>query len=231
MSDDRMESGGFGFLLYLAPLLMIVVVFSLYAYMLYYGFLGRAATGDTVTVTIETCPEALATVSARLATMGLPHELTPTATGLEVIATLPEDDAVAQAIPSTLVRPGRFEVQDGEQGGPVLLGPEAVIGALIRLDMSMVPRASVQIDLEVAKRVRKVQQQTPSGALSFWLDGERVGGLSNMAVLSEPEIEVVPTSKDDKDQMERAARYALMIDDPLPCPARLVSVTVVEAAL
>ena len=230
MSDDKLQPGGFGFLLYLAPLVMTAVVFALYAYLLYYGFLGRAATGDTVTVNLRACPAAGDVIRSRLDTMGLPHEVTATADGFEVIATLPEDAEAAANVPGALVQPGRFEVQDGEQGGAVLLGPDLVQGASVRLDLSMTPRTAVRIDLDGAKGLRDRQQEHPSQALSFWLDGERIGGRSNMGVLSEPEIEVVPTADDERQQMERAARYALLIDDPMPCAAELVSVTVVEAA-
>lgn len=227
--DDALKPGGFGFLLYLAPIVMTIIVFVLYAYLLYYGFLGRAATGDTVTMVIKTCPEATATVTARLETMGLPHELRPTSDGLELIATLPEDPDVAEHIPGSLIQQGRFEVRDGEQDGPVLLGPDLVQSALVRMDMSMTPRTAVQIDLEAAKELRERQKARPSQALSFWLDGERIGGLSNLGLLSDPELEVIPTADNEKQQMERAARYALIIDDPMPCPAELVSLTVVEA--
>jgi hypothetical protein len=229
--DDALKTtGGFGVLLYGGPIVMTVIVFVLYAYLLYFGFLGRAATGDTVTATIATCPEAASVVEARLMTMGLPYELTTTATGVEVIATLPDDPDVASEVPNSLVRPGLFEIQEGEQGGPVLLGPELVEGALVRMDISMTPRTAVQIDHDIAQVIHRHQAATPSGVLSFWLDGERIGGLSNLGLIAEPEIELIPTADTEKQQMERAARYAMIIDAPMPCPARLVSVTVVEAA-
>ena len=147
-----------------------------------------------------------------------------------MIATLPDDPDVAAEVPNSLVQPGLFEVRDGEQGGPVLLGPELVEGAVVRMDISMTPRTAIQIDHDAAKEIHQHQATTPSGVLSFWLDGVRIGGLSNMGLIAEPEFEVIPTAETEKQQMERAARYAVIIDAPMPCPARLVSVTVVEAA-
>jgi len=226
-ADDRLEQikgRGCGVFFLAAPVVMFIFVVIAYTTFGWYGLQGRPAQGDLAVLTFEGCAAGRVALEERLVMMGFSNTVE---TGLEdqftVQLTLPADEEVATTLPDTLVRPGQFELRDGP-GEEVLVGSEQVQGASHRLDLLMNPTLVVNIPPEEARSLRKRQEHSPYGQLSFWLDGERIGGQKNLKPLEGNEVEVVPTMEDERAKMEAVAAWSVVVAHPLPCQVAWVAI-------
>ena len=219
---EKTSGQGCGFLLYLAPLVMFALVVMLYAWFGWHVYDGRPADGERVVLRVETCQQADAALSERLAQMGLQPSLSRVDdTFVDVDVVLPSDPRVARAIPTTLVEPGRFEVRT-KDGSEVLVPSSEVEGGLARLNVMMQPRLAVALPEATVERLRALQKTSPNDQLSFWLDGERIGGQTLLKQFTADEVEVALSDADERAQMEKIAGWAVIIGTPLPCAATIV---------
>ena len=214
---------GCGFVLYLAPTVMFAFVLVLYAWFGWYVYDGRPADGNRVHITVSACEAADEALEARLSQMGLEPSFTrQTAEQVLIDVVLPSDERIANAIPVTLVEPGQFEVRSRE-GDTVLVEASEVQGALARLNVMMQPRLGVGLSDDSVQRLRDMQQASPNEQVSFWLDGQRIGGQNLLKQFSDTEVEVALSDADERLQMEKIAGWAVSVGTPLPCPARVIS--------
>ncbi len=224
--DDRLEQikgRGCGVFFLAAPVVMFIFVVIAYTTFGWYGLQGRPAQGDLAILTFEGCAAGQAALQERLVMMGFSTTVEAGVDGqFTVQLVLPEDPEVAATLPHTLVRPGQFELRDGS-GEEILLGPEQVQGASHRLDLLMSPSLVVKIPHEEARSLRNRQEHSPYGQLSFWLDGERIGGQKNLKPLEGDELEVVPPMEDERAQMEAVAAWSVVVAHPLPCQVAWVT--------
>lgn len=214
--------------LLVVPIVAIVTVFFLYAYMLFYGFQGRTATGDQVRLVIDTCPAAQEFILDRVAAMGLPNEsVEQSATRLSMQLTLPSDPDVATAIPGTLIGEARFEVfdRDAPEGSEPLFGGQDFSYAGVRLTMTASPATFIVLNPESAKRLRTHMEENPYKGLRYELDGEVIGSIDNVPSIGDGQIEIIPKKvSNDKELMEVAAARGITINSgPLPCEATVTS--------
>jgi hypothetical protein len=224
--DDRLEQikgRGCGVFFLAAPVVMFIFVVIAYSAFGWYGLQGRPAQGDLAVLTFEGCAAGQAALQERLVMMGFSSTVEAVGEGkFAVQLVLPEDEEVAATLPHTLTRPGQFVLRDGS-GEQVLLGPERVRSASHRLDLLMNPSLVVKIPHEDAQSLRKRQEHSPYGQLSFWLDGERIGGQKNLKPLEGDELEVVPPMADERSQMEAVAAWSVVVAHPLPCQVAWVT--------
>jgi len=143
---------------------------------------------------------------------------------LMIDVVLPSDARVAAAIPVTLAEPGLFEVRS-KDGDEVIVPSSEVEGALARLNVMMQPRLGVALSDDAITSLREIQQVSPNGQLSFWLDGKRIGGQTLLKQFTSAEVEVALSDVDERVQMEKIAGWAVSIGSQLPCSAAVVGVT------
>jgi len=228
-TQDRVEGARprLGCWLFAVPIVSIVVVFGLYGHMLYYGFQGRSAVGDSVELVFESCPEAQDLIVRRLEAMGLPYSgVRMEGNHLSMQVTLPADPSVAAAVPPTLASTALFEVWDRkskEDDEPLFMASD-INYAGVRLTMTASPVTFVVLKPEPAKGLRRHMESDPHGGIRFTLDGEEVGNFNNMPSIGDGQIELSPLeAKNDKEVMEMAAARGIAINDgPLPCPTKVV---------
>lgn len=221
--------------LLVVPIVAIPLVFTLYAYMLFHGFQGRAAEGDQVRLTIDTCPQAQEFILDRVAAMGLPNQnvkQTPTQLGIDL--TLPADPDVAVAIPSTLIGAARFEVfdRDAGEGEAPLFASQDFSYAGVRLTMTASPATFIVLNADAARRLQKHMEANPYKGLRYVLDGEVIGGTDNVPSIGDGQIEIIPKNvSNDKELMEVAAARGITINSgPLPCAATVTANEVLQRA-
>lgn len=222
---EQTSGKGCGFILYLAPLVMFAIVIVLYSWFAWHVYGGRPADGDRVVLRVDTCEQADPVLEERLSQMGLSPQLTRSgddAVAVDVV--LPSDPRVAASIPVTLVASGLFEVRS-QDGSEVIVASSEVEGALARLNVMMQPRLGVALSKEAMKVLRNLQQTSPNAQLSYWLDGERIGGQTLLKQFTAAEVEIALTDPDERVQMEKIAGWAISIATPLPCPATVQDVT------
>ncbi len=211
----------------LVPVIAIFIVFLLYAYLFASGMTGRPATGLSVEITFETCPEAEEAVRARVEEMGLGEPVFGAdAAGFTLTAVLPDTPDAVEQIPPTLSTTGLFEVRAGDE---VLVNSADVLSAGVRLDMTMAPTTLIVLTLDGAKVVAKHMNADPEGTLSFFIDGVEVYSQSNHTPFDEAELEIPPSADGDQARMALAAHRGIIVGNPLPCGAQIASVHTSEA--
>ena len=187
--------------LFAVPVIAILVVFALYAYMLYYGFQGRSAEGDSVELVFESCPDARELIVRRLEAMGLPHSgVRMDGSRLSMQVTLPADPSVAAAVPHTLASTALFEVwdRDSKDDDEPLFVPSDINYAGVRLTMTASPVTFVVLKPEPAAGLRQHMEANPHGGIRFTLDGNEVGSFNNMPSIGDGQIELSPREGDER---------------------------------
>jgi hypothetical protein len=215
------------------PVVSIALVFALYAYMLYHGFQGRMAEGESVELVFETCPEAQELILRRVDAMGLPLSgVRKDPNTLRIQVVLPQDPSVAATVPETLSSTALFEIWDREaaEDDEPLFSPDDFNYAGVRLTMTASPVTFVVLKPEAALALRKHMEARPHSGIRFTLDGEEVGSFNNMPSIGDGQVELSPReATNDKEVMEMAAARGIAINDgPLPCDAKVINKTPVN---
>ena len=212
----------------LVPVLAIVTVFLLYAYLFASGYVGRVASGATTAMTFRGCAEAADVVRARGEEMGLgAPQLARTDGGFTLTAVLPAEEDVAAAIPTTLATPGAFSLRGGSE---VLVTSADVVSSGVRLDVTMTPTTLIVLTLDGARVVANHMNAHPDERMDFVLDGEVIHVESNRKPFSEAELEIPPSAEDDRARMALAAHRGIIIGHPHPCAVELVGTEIVVDA-
>lgn len=215
MDTPHPTRGLFGLLILALPIALVVVVFAAYGGLFALGLGGRAGTRP-VTLVFRTCPEAEPVIRDRLADMGYAATFVAVDGGFEAAFDGPDDPDLLASLPVDLARPGAFEVR---HRGEVLATGADVTESSVRVDAMMTPTTLVHLGEGAGARVADAVRADPSGALDFFLDGERIGGQAHAAV-ARGEVEVAPPLSDPAERLRATAAWSVLIDHPpLPCPA------------
>ena len=211
----------------LAPIVAVGIVFVLYAYLFWHGYVGRSASGETVEMRFEGCAPSRDVVEARAVEMGLG---TPRLEGGEgsrytLTAVLPDEPEALSAIPETLATRGLMELHGG---GEVLLTNADLVSSSVRLDITMSPTTLLVLTLDGAKTVAKHMNTYPDDRMDYFLDGEKIHDQSNRKPFSELELEIPPSAENDRARMGLAAHRGIIMGLPLPCEVSLLGVEVAE---
>lgn len=224
MSDELPLKPRAGLWFFFVPIGLVAALVLGYATLFTLGARGRPADGARVTLAFSTCAEAQAPIERRVAAMGLGEPvLAPADGGFALSATLPADEAVAARIPDTLVRRGQLAVR--QDGAPVVEGH--VERAILRMDFIGEPTVAVELDAEGTAALAAHMEAHPEGQVELFVDDEPFGHRTNSPVERGGKISLRLTDDDRARQVERVAALALVLADPLPCPA---SVSVAPAA-
>ncbi len=233
--EDATRRGALGLVLMAVPILSILAVALGYAVLLWYGSAGRPATGAATVITFEACPEARPFIRSRVEAIGLPDAHFGQAPGGFTLSTrLPEQARVAEAIPGTLAKPGRFAVTKLDEQGDALGGEpiatEAHIAyATVYMGFLDTPRALVQLEQAQAQALRTWMESNPHKGVAMLIDGERVADRRNMPSEAQGKLELDLVGRSDLERMDFAAATAIVLDHgPLPCPVSVVSVSTEE---
>jgi hypothetical protein len=213
--DHPTERPGCGLALYLGPLVMLGVVLALYAQLAWYGWSGRPPDGPEQLLVLQACPAAQAPLQRRLEAMGFPARLEALPDGFQVrVQASPEQ---LPQVMAALSEGGQAEVRGHDQRR--LVGPEGFAGGRVRLDLMMSAVTVLDLRPEALLALQEYQRTTKDGLLRLILDGQEVAAFPSRSLLTDPEIELRPEAPDDAARMELAARRAVALADPLPCPA------------
>lgn len=223
-----------GLLLLIVPIVSIVTVGIAYLVLFSYGAEGQPASGERVAMRYAACPEAEPLIVARVEKMGLGEaEVRAEADGLTVIATLPAEERVAQAIPATLARTGTMAVrpEDDPDAEPFVTDAHIEYATVV-LPFLDIPYAHVQLDADGAEALRSWMETHPEGATAVWVDGEVVSKRKNMPPEAEGQLSLQLMGEvTDLQRLDFAAETGLILDHgPLPCPVTLQEVTPVGGA-
>jgi hypothetical protein len=218
---------GWGCFFFTAPLAFALLVTGAYVVLFGVGMQGTSARGERVAIAFETCPEARALLSERVAHIGLGDPVfTRTPTGLLLHATLPDGPA-AQHIPATLARTGHFAIRSGEgPDGPQVLTRADIVSAEFSLKEMGNPLVLLRLTPVGRKALESHMEADPDGRIGVWIDDEPVLIRGNTPPFRRPEIDVRAEGTDGVDNMRRAVDWGMLITyGPLPCPAAASSVT------
>lgn len=211
---------GWALVILAAPVALFIAVVVLYVGMVSLGLQGRAAEGAPIEVVVETCPEALPVLEARLADVGLPFEAREEGGGRYRVLTTGTGRAdVDEALPSALLAPGRFALT---YEGRELIDNDGVDEATYRLDGMMDMWLLLDLDDEATDTVTEaVRSSKPGDRLDFLVDGVMVAMQPTHRSVQRGEVEGIPVDEmDQKTRMRRIAEWSMQIDHPLPCEAR-----------
>lgn len=228
-SDGRSR---WGCLFLLIPIGFTAAILLAYTVLFGIGTLGSAASGDRVTIDLDTCPQAQELIQARIDHMGLASpEWQTTADGLQLTVTLPGTPADA-TVPETLARVGDFHLVAGaERDGESILGPEDVVSAELSLKELGNPLVVITLTNDGQKRLETWMEDHVEDDISVWLDAERIMHRPNDPPFRRTEIDIRAEGDDGQDNLRRAADWGiLMTNGPLPCPTSVRSVSTVQAA-
>ncbi len=210
---------GWALVILAAPIALFVVVVVLYVGMVSLGLQGRAAEGAPIELVVETCPEALPVLEARLADVGLPFEAHEEGSGrYRVLTTGTGRVDVDEALPAALLAPGRFALTfEGRE----LIDNDGVDEATYRLDGMMDMWLLLDLDDAATDAVTEaVRSSKPGDRLDFLVDGAMVAMQPTHRSVQRGEVEGIPVDEmDQKTRMRRIAEWSMQIDHPLPCEA------------
>ena len=211
---------GWALVILAAPIALFIAVVVLYVGMVSLGLQGRAAEGAPIELMVETCPEALPVLEARLADVGLPFEAEEEGGGRYRVRTTGTGRAdVDEALPAALLAPGRFALT---YDGTTLIDNEGVEEATYRLDGMMDMWLLLDLDEAATDAVTEaVRSSKPGDRLDFLVDGVMVAMQPTHRSVQRGEVEGIPVDDmDQKTRMRRIAEWSMQIDHPLPCEAR-----------
>jgi hypothetical protein len=211
----------------LAPIVAVGIVFGLYVYLFWHGYVGRVASGETVAMHFEGCTPAQEVVLARAEEMGLGSPVLVGGEGsrFTLAAMLPEEPEARSAIPETLATRGLLELHGG---GEVLITNADLVSSSVRLDITMSPTTLLVLTLDGAKVVAKHMNAYPDDRMDYILDGDKIHDQSNRKPFSEAELEIPPSAENDRARMALAAHWGIVMGRPLPCDVSLRGVEAVE---
>ena len=215
----------------LVPLVAVIVVFALYAYLFASGMSGRAATGATVSTEFAGCLDARRVVQERATEMGLGDLVLRAGDGdrFTLTAVYPDEPESIDQIPRTLATPGQLELL---AEGEVILTNAGVEMAAVRLDMTMTPSTLVRLNMDGARAVAKTMNANPEGRIKFMLDGVEIYDQSNHKTFGEKELEIPAVGvANDREVMALAAHRGIVIGHPHSCEIRLIDAQVVKASV
>lgn len=212
-----------GCLIYAAPLVAVPMVFAAYGYLFYSGLGGRPADGARVEIAFDGCEAAGPIIEARVQRMGLGDPVFGTRdSGPMIEVTLPTDEEVANDVPTTLARTGAFEIRAGDE---VLFDNSALTDATVRMDIMMSPWVVLRLQEDAEASLHAHQKTDLSAETSYWIDGVKLGRISNQKTVMGGEVELPGDAANDRARMQRAAADALVLSSgPLPCSVSVVSV-------
>lgn len=216
---EQMKPKG-GFVLLGAPIVGIVVVFALYAWLLFNGWIGKPATGPQVTYAVQGCAEAAQVMQGRIEEMGLaPATITAVPGGFELSVGLPTAETDPGTFGQTLGARGHFAMRAGDQ---VLATHEHVVSAGVRMDLTMTPATLVVLDEVGTKQVYAWMNGSPDARTQMDIDGVEVWSFHNQKTTTAGEFEIHPSAEDDQSRMELAAsRGIILARGPLPCDVQI----------
>lgn len=206
---------------FVLPILVAAGVVLGYGTLFFNGARGRPASGPVVEMTFTGCPAALPHIRKRVDEMGLGSPtVTESGDAFTVVAQLPEDPAVAEAIPTTLARPGHLRITDGDW-----LLEDHVAYAVMRLDLTADPSTAINLDPEAAKLLEDHMVANPTGTLSFHIDTEDAGTRPNDPPETQGKIDLKVLPGERAWRVRTAAERGVILNNgPLPC-APTVTVT------
>jgi hypothetical protein len=219
-----------GCLFFMLPVGLAITVIVAYAVLFGAGMLGTGAAGERVVIAFSTCPEARPLIQARVEQMGLGQpEWAATPAGFDLTATLPATKA-APHIPTTLARGGVFALVTGEaRDGEVIIDNSGLVGAQLSLKELGNPLVIVELTNEAHKRLEAHMEAHVEDSISVWVDDELVLARPNDPPFRRTEVDVRAEGDDGEDNLRRAADWGILLTHgPLPCDARVDSVTPVE---
>jgi hypothetical protein len=219
--DPRIAQARPGWALFVlaAPVGAVIVVILLYMGMAWLGMSGRAAQGER-TLRVESCPEGMEVIQARLADVGLPATVRADGSGWVLQTAYVGREDVDEALPDALAKPGVLVVR-GTAG--TIFGNDAVTEATYRLDGMMDMWLLLRLNDQATQAVVDTVRSDPQGRMTLVLDGEDVALQPNRRAVQRGEVEAVPLA--DMDQVTRMrllAEWSMQIDHPLPCAATVV---------
>ncbi len=217
LSPEQQPRGGCVVLL--APTLMIGGLILGYAGLFVAGIVGRAPTGERVTVRFEACPEARPLLVARVEEMGLGapewSDVLDPPDGFRLVATYPADPVVAAAIPGTLATTGALSAVWAD-GVAVDLPVES---AIVRLDASANPRSAVVLTPAAKQAFLASRAAHPNEVAVVRLDGVEVGRIEVEDEFEDGQVDLPGPDGTLADAMRVVAARTLTLNrGPLPCP-------------
>jgi hypothetical protein len=168
--------------------------------------------------------EARPLLAARAEAMGLEKpEWSLVGDRLELTATLPGLDDDLEAVPRLLSRRGQLELR---RGTTVVVAPEHVEGASIRLDESGAAYTWIDLSKAGITSLEAALEAEPDGELTVISDGTEATPRPNSRGVADDGIRVLPVAETPGERMRRAADLAIVLTHgPLTCDINVVSAT------
>lgn len=216
-----------GCLILLLPVGLTILIMVAYAMLFTLGMVGSSASGDRVTVTFSTCPEAKPLIEKRVDMMGLGQ---PQWSGSEtqpvLTATLPATPA-AFGIPATLARTGRFSIRRGRDlSGEVILDQDDLETAEFSTKELGNPLVVLKLQRASQQRLEQWMEDNNDASITVWIDDESILTRPADPPFRREEIDIRSEGPDGFDNLTRAVNWAMiMTHGPLPCEATIDSVS------
>jgi len=208
------------------PILLTIVIASLYFLLFLMGSLPGISAGEHVVWTVQTCPAGKDIIEKRVEAIGLGTPIWEAkGSGWTLSAQLPGRDAEVDArIPWVLAQPGHLGVFAGPEAQPAaqILGDEHIASTSFTLRELGSPLIEVRLTKEGLKTLRNHMETHQEGSLSIWLDDTLILERQNTPVLEGNLLELRDHDLDGKIVLTRTAEWSIILGDgPLPCEARL----------
>ena len=229
MSDEVVAPRPRAGCLFLAlPILMTVVIASLYFILFFMGSITGAASGERVTWTVQTCPQGKDMLVERVNAIGLGQpNWTPNGSAWALEATLPgRDDMADKRIPDVLAQTGQLGIYQGTVANPgqQLIGLDEVKSILFTLREMANPVIEVRLTPSGRKKIRTYMDQHPDDSLSIWLDDIKIMERSNTPVIDGALIELRHHGDNKRESLAITAEWSVVLGNgPLPCDTRLIA--------
>ena len=229
MSDEVVTPRPRAGCLFLAlPILMTVVIASLYFILFFMGSITGAASGERVTWTVQTCPQGKDMIVERVKAIGLGQpNWTPNGSAWTLEATLPgRDEKADKRIPDVLAQTGQLGLFRGTAANPdqQLIGLDEMTSTSFTLREMANPVIEVRLTREALKKLRTYMDQNPEDSLSIWLDDTKIMERSNTPVMDGNLIELRHHGDNKRESLAITAEWSVVLGNgPLPCDTRLIA--------
>jgi hypothetical protein len=226
MSEPVAQGPRPGCFFFALPIILTVVVASMYLLLFGLGSITGSAHGQRVTWTVNTCPAGKDIIVQRVRSMGLGEPVwAPSGSVWKLTATLPGRDAeVDKRVPEVLGQPGELGVFAGAkaQKSAQIVGSEQVVSTSFTLRELGSPLIEVRLTNEGLKALRTHMADHAEGSISVWLDRTLILDRGNRPIIEGNLIELRDHGLDGKKVLATTAEWAIILGHgPLPCRATL----------